>query len=107
MKAEARAELVAQGALRDAGEGDNDDNDDEGEEDEEEREQRKIKLEQEIARLKADQGVKEEIALAAMTGREVQNVVYGMRAESGAASSVAKSRFALPHSLHVTQFLVL
>lgn len=59
------------------------------------------KLEQEVARLQAEQGVKEEIALGVITGREVQNTIYGMRGdqENGApASSVAKTRFVLPPS---------
>ena len=54
------------------------------------------KLEQEVAGLQAEQGVKEEIALGVITTAEVQNTIYGMRGdrESGApASSVAKTRF--------------
>ena len=57
-------------------------------------------LEQVVARLQAEQGVKEEIALGVITGREVQNTIYGMRGdrESGVPpSSVAKTRFVPTH----------
>ena len=68
----------------------------EGDDDDRMLDERIRKLEQEVASLQAEQGVKEEIALSVITGKEVQNTIYGMRGdrENGApVSSVAKTRF--------------
>lgn len=84
---------------------------DEEEDDDGVLEERIQKLEQEVAKLQAEQGVKEEIALGIITGREVQNTIYGMRGdrENGApASSIAKTRAlrSLTH-LHSTYLSIL
>ncbi|KAF8450009.1 centromere protein H (CENP-H)-domain-containing protein [Terfezia claveryi] len=102
LKAEARAELLAR-TLLEEGESMDEEDDDDGVLDE-----RIQKLEQEVATLQAEQRVKEEISLGIITGREVQNTIYGMRETGAPASSIAKTRAlrSLTH-LHTTYLSIL
>ncbi|KAF8420588.1 centromere protein H (CENP-H)-domain-containing protein [Tirmania nivea] len=86
LKAEARAELLARGLLEEDEAMNLGQYGDDGMLDE-----RIQNLEQEVASLQAEQGVKEEIALGVITGREVLNTIYGMRRDGAQASSVAKT----------------
>lgn len=59
--------------------------------------QRIRKLEEEVSRLQLDEVVKDRISFAALTGREVSNAVYGLKADASPAS-IVKLRYAMPPS---------
>lgn len=88
MKREAKVELDKKGGvLVTEGEGLDVGEDDESQE-VEELDKRIGDLEEVVARLKGEEMYKEEIARAAMTGRELVSTVYGLRGDSGVSSVV-------------------
>lgn len=79
LRCEAQAELAGLGELEEEGEGEG-----EGDADADAELAGRIKdLEEKVAQLRAEEGVKEEIALGIVTAGDMQRVVYGVRSSSG------------------------
>lgn len=77
LRCEAQVELAGLGELEEEGEGDADADADA------ELAGRIKDLEEKVAQLRAEEGVKEEIALGIVTAGDMQRVVYGVRSSSG------------------------
>ena len=104
LRGEARVELAGLGELESELEEEGGE-EEEGEEGSAELAGRIKDLEEKVAQLRAEEAVKEEIALGIVTSGDVQRVVYGVRSSSGGAEAGAEGVGEDPSSVVMLRYI--